>query len=58
MVDFYDGVKGYIRICCFVVIETVVGSSICMNIKAFYCSFIQSFSIPEIHRGGYRTCQI
>ena len=37
MVDFYDGVKDYIRIYCFVVIEMVFGSSICMNIKGFYC---------------------
>jgi len=37
MVDFKDGVKDSITIYCSVVIEMVIGSGFCMNIKSFYC---------------------
>ena len=37
MVDFYDGVKDSIRIYCLVVIEMIIVSGFCMNIKAYFC---------------------
>jgi len=37
MVGFEDGVKDSVRIYCLVVIEMVIGSGFCMNIKGFSC---------------------
>jgi len=36
MVSISDGVKNSIGIYCFVMVEVVIGISLCMDIKAFY----------------------